>query len=152
MTSHVPQNRLLRKNNMQESKCLCWRYLMFFGLSKIVIAKCTPSGLIITQVKLLTIDYKAKKGANNKGIKARISVSKVIPNLINLKILEDCRNTKSKKLSRNICCHFAPWHSTTMAPFEMTHSHDQAPAAWDYSMLRVTLVYAIHIVNQSAQK
>ena len=36
-------------------------------------------------------------------------------------------NTKSNRLSRNFCCHFAPWRNTTMAPFEMTHCYDQTP-------------------------
>ena len=34
---------------------------------------------------------------------------------------------------------------------EITHSYDQAPAPWDYSMLRVPLVYAVYIVGQSVQ-
>ena len=48
------------------------------GLSKIVSAKCTPSGLIITNVTLFSMDCKAMKGDYNQGIKARISYSKVI--------------------------------------------------------------------------
>ena len=35
---------------------------MFFGLYKIVSAKCTPIGLIITKVTLFSIDCKAMKG------------------------------------------------------------------------------------------
>ena len=49
-----------------------------FGLSKIVSAKCTPSGLIITQVTLFLLDCKGMKGDYNQGMKAKISVSKVI--------------------------------------------------------------------------
>ena len=49
-----------------------------FELSKIVSAKCTPSGLIITKVASFLMDCKAMKGDYNQGIKARISVSKVI--------------------------------------------------------------------------
>ena len=48
------------------------------GLSKIVSAKCAPRGLIITKVKLLLIDCETMKCGNNQGIKARISVPKVI--------------------------------------------------------------------------
>ena len=48
------------------------------GLSKIVSANCTPRGLIITKVTLLLMDSEAMKGDYNQGIKARISVSKVI--------------------------------------------------------------------------
>ena len=48
------------------------------GLSKIVSAQCTPRGLIITKVTLLSLDWEAMKGDYNPGIKARISVSKVI--------------------------------------------------------------------------
>ena len=49
-----------------------------YGLSKIVSAKCTPRCRIITKVTLLLIDDEAMKGDYNQGIKARISVSKVI--------------------------------------------------------------------------
>ena len=49
-----------------------------FGVSKIVSAKCTPRGLIITKVTLLSMDCEAMKGYSNQSIKARISVSKVI--------------------------------------------------------------------------
>ena len=49
-----------------------------FGISKIVSAKCTPRGLIITKVTLLLIDCEAIKGDSYEGISARISVSKVI--------------------------------------------------------------------------
>ena len=49
-----------------------------FGVSKIVSATCTPGGLIITKVTLLLMDCAAMKGDSNQGIKARISVSKVI--------------------------------------------------------------------------
>ena len=48
------------------------------GLSKIVSAKCTPRDLIITKVTLLLMDCEAMKCDFNQGIKARISVSKVI--------------------------------------------------------------------------
>ena len=48
------------------------------GLSKIVIAKCASRGLIITKVTLLLMDCEAMKCDYNQGIKARISVSKVI--------------------------------------------------------------------------
>ena len=37
-----------------------------------------------------------------------------------------------------------------MAPFEMTHSYDQALVPSDFSMLRVPVVYAIQIDGQSA--
>ena len=50
----------------------------FFGVSKIVSAKCSPRGLIITKVTLLLMDCEALTGDSNQGIKARISVSKVI--------------------------------------------------------------------------
>ena len=49
-----------------------------YGLSKIVSAKCAPRGLIITKVALLLMDCETMKGDYNQGIKARISVSKVI--------------------------------------------------------------------------
>ena len=48
------------------------------GLSKIVSAKCAPRGIIITKVSLFLMDCEAMKGDHNQGIKARISVSKVI--------------------------------------------------------------------------
>ena len=48
------------------------------GLSKIVSAKYAPRGLIITKVTLLLMDCGAMKGDYNQGIKARISVLKVI--------------------------------------------------------------------------
>ena len=48
------------------------------GLSKIVSAKRAPRGFIITKVRLLLMDGGAMKGDCNQGIKARISVSKVI--------------------------------------------------------------------------
>ena len=48
------------------------------GLSKIVSVKCAPRCLIITKVTLLFMDCEAMKGDYNQGIKARISVSKVI--------------------------------------------------------------------------
>ena len=48
------------------------------GISRIVSAKCTPRGLIITKVTLLLMDREAMKGDYNQDIKARISVSKVI--------------------------------------------------------------------------
>ena len=48
------------------------------GLSKIVNAKCAPRGPIITKVTLLLMDCEAMKGGYNQGIKAKISVSKVI--------------------------------------------------------------------------
>ena len=63
---------------MQES---IWSMLAIFDvceLSKIVSAKCAPRGLIITKVTFLLINCEAMKGDHNKGIKARISVSKVI--------------------------------------------------------------------------
>ena len=34
----------------------------------------------------------------------------------------------------------------------MTHSYDRAPAPRDYSMLRVPMISAKHIVSQSVQK
>ena len=49
-----------------------------FGVSKIVSAKCTPRGLIITKVTLLLMDCEAMKGDSYQGIKTIISVSKVI--------------------------------------------------------------------------
>ena len=48
------------------------------GVSKIVSAKCAPRGIILTKVTLLLMDFEAMKGDYNQGIKARISVSKVI--------------------------------------------------------------------------
>ena len=48
------------------------------GLSKIFRAKCATRSLIITKVKLLLIDCEGMKGDYNQGIKAIISVSKVI--------------------------------------------------------------------------
>ena len=48
------------------------------GLSKIVSAKCAPRGIIITKVTLLLMNCEAMKGDYNQGIKARISVSKVV--------------------------------------------------------------------------
>ena len=65
---------------MQHAREL-WSMLAIFdvcGLSKIVSAKCAPKGLIITKVMLLLMDCEATIGDNNQGIKARISVSKVI--------------------------------------------------------------------------
>ena len=41
----------------------------FFWLSKIVNAKCTPSGLISTKVTLFSMDNEAMKGDYNPGIK-----------------------------------------------------------------------------------
>ena len=49
-----------------------------FGLSKIISSKCTPSGFIITKVTLFLMECKTMNGDYNQGIKARISVSKVI--------------------------------------------------------------------------
>ena len=49
-----------------------------FGLSKIVSAKCASRGLIITKITLLLSNCEAMKSDYNQGIKARISVSKVI--------------------------------------------------------------------------
>ena len=48
------------------------------GLSKIVSVKCATRGPIITKVKLLLIACEEMTGDYNQGIKARISVSKVI--------------------------------------------------------------------------
>ena len=48
------------------------------GISKIVSAKCTHRGLIITKVTLLLMNCEAMKDDYNQGIKARFSVSKVI--------------------------------------------------------------------------
>ena len=48
------------------------------GLSKIDSEKCAPRGIIITKVKLHLMDCEAMKCDYNQGIKARISVSKVI--------------------------------------------------------------------------
>ena len=65
---------------MQHAREL-WSMLAIFdvyGLSKIVSAKSASRGLIITKVTLLLIDSEAMKGDYNQGIKARISVSKVI--------------------------------------------------------------------------
>ena len=58
-----------------------------FGLSKIVSAKCTPSGFIITKVTLFLMDCKAMKGDYNQGIKARISFPKVIRTESNFRFL-----------------------------------------------------------------
>ena len=58
-----------------------WSLLAIFdfcGLSKMVSEKCAPRGLIITKVTLPLMDCEAMKGIYNQGIKARISVSKVI--------------------------------------------------------------------------
>ena len=58
-----------------------WSLLAMFDvceLSKIVSAKCAPRGLIITKVTLLLKDCEVMKGDYNQGIKARISVPKVI--------------------------------------------------------------------------
>ena len=55
------------------------------GLSKIVSAKCAPRGLIITKVTLLLMDCEVMKGDYNLGIKARISVSKVIRPQLNFR-------------------------------------------------------------------
>ena len=78
MTSHLPENQLLRK--MQHGREL-WSMLAIFdvcGLSKIVSAKCAPRGIIITKVTLLLMDCEAMKGDYNQCIKARLSVLKVI--------------------------------------------------------------------------
>ena len=48
------------------------------GLSDIVSVKCALRGLIITKVTLLLMDCEAMKDNYNQGIKASISVSKVI--------------------------------------------------------------------------
>ena len=48
------------------------------GLSKIVSVKCAPRGLIITKLTLHLMDCEAMKSDYNQGIKATISVSKVI--------------------------------------------------------------------------
>ena len=68
----------VEKSNMQDSNSLRLRYLMFFGLSKIVSVKCTSSGLIMTEVTLFSKDCKAMKSDYNQGIKTRISVSEFI--------------------------------------------------------------------------
>ena len=63
MTSHLPENQLLRKNaTCKRDK---WSMLAIFyvcGLSKIVSAKCAPRGLILTKVKLLLMDCEANEG------------------------------------------------------------------------------------------
>ena len=59
-----------------------------FGISKIVNAKCTPSGLINTKVTLFSMDRQAVKGDHNEGIKARISVSNVIRTKLNFRFLK----------------------------------------------------------------
>ena len=58
------------------------------GLSKIVSAKCAPRGLTITKVTFLLIDCAAMKGDYNQGIKARISVSKVIRPSLNFRFFK----------------------------------------------------------------
>ena len=45
-----------------------------FGLSKIVSAKYTPSGLISIKVTLFSMECEAMQGDYNPGIKTRISV------------------------------------------------------------------------------
>ena len=59
-----------------------------FGLSKIVSAKCTPCGLIITQVTLFLMDCEAMKGDYNQGMKVRMSVSKDIRTELNFRFLK----------------------------------------------------------------
>ena len=58
------------------------------GLSKIVNAKCAPRGLIIAKVTLLLMDCEVMKGDYNQGIKARISVSKVIRPELNFRFVK----------------------------------------------------------------
>ena len=58
------------------------------GLSKIVSAKNAPRGLIITKVTLHLMDCEAMKGDSNQGIKARMSVSKVIRPLLNFRFFK----------------------------------------------------------------
>ena len=61
---------------MQHARKL-WSMLAIFdvfGLSKIVCAKCAPSGFISTKVTLFSMNCEAMKGDYNTGIKTRISV------------------------------------------------------------------------------
>ena len=58
------------------------------GSSKIFSAKCAPRGLIISKVMLLLMDCEKMKGDYNQGIKARISVSKVIRPLLNFRFFK----------------------------------------------------------------
>ena len=61
---------------MQHAREL-WSVLAIFDvfeLTKKVSAKYTPSGIIITNFKLCSMDCKAMKGDYNQGIKARTSV------------------------------------------------------------------------------
>ena len=55
-----------------------------FRVSKIVSAKCTPRGLIITKVMLLLMNF----DDSNQGIKAGISVSKVIRPKLNYRFFK----------------------------------------------------------------
>ena len=79
MTSHNPENRFLWGKKQHARKQ--WSMLAIIdvcGFSKIVSAKYTPSGLIITKVTLFSMDFKAMKGDYNQGLKPRISVAKDI--------------------------------------------------------------------------
>ena len=70
MTSHLPENQRLRKNaTCKRVIVYAGQYLMFFGLSKIVSAKCSPSGLIITKITLFLMDCKAMRGFIKKAYK-----------------------------------------------------------------------------------
>ena len=66
------------KCNMQESYGLCWQYFMFVDYLRLSVQKSAPRGFIITKVRLILMDLGVMKGDYNQGIKARISVSKVI--------------------------------------------------------------------------
>ena len=102
MTSHLPENQLLRKNATCKRVMVYAEYICdVCGLSKIVSAKCAPRGLIITKVTLLLMDYEAMKGDHKQGIKARISVSKAIWPWLNCRFFKtvwipnqtDCQET-----------------------------------------------------------
>ena len=73
---------------MQESYGLFWQYLMFVDYLRLSVQKGAPRGLIITKVRLLLMDCGAMRGDYNQGIKARISVSKVIRPSLNFRFFK----------------------------------------------------------------
>ena len=87
MTSHLPENQLLRKNATCKRVMSMLAIFDVCGLSKIVRAKCAPRGIIITEVTLLLMDFEAMKGDYNQGIKSKNFCLKSHPTLIKLQIL-----------------------------------------------------------------
>ena len=80
----------------------------------------------------------------NQGIKAKTALSKVIRTLFKLPILKDCLNTKWNS------CHAIAQHHNGAVRNDSILQLD--PSTLIFSVLRVPLVYVMHIVGQSVQK